>query len=284
MCVYTDRTLKLSGLRPIIHERVKGGWNVAIEFPEKRPKGTNPVYKGILGVALAIAEREAGEGKKGRLTNVREIVFFPELKHDTSAYSPGEVLDQGSYTVSGFSRFFRQTEYEQMNNSLYWAKKVGSFTTPNKVSDENNSNQFLVIQKDSDGNPLENTYPMRYMMVKGEWVPQVVYNLEVGRRALDGTPSRVEPKKILGKIIPTVSGVNAGTSGAFDPINGRGSKPTKAGFVYMPDWVKSAEEKVTDAQMGQLETKRADFEASKGYKSPKAEKFNGIKGLEKILA
>lgn len=307
MCVHTDLALKLSGMRSIAYEKVDKGWNVAIEFLEKRPKKANPVYQGELGQIVALAGRMS-EGT--RLDNVREIVFFPELKQPTEGFSEYQTVDRGSYTVKGFSKFFKQADYNEMFNSSRQAKLDGGFIYKMKKNDSDNDNDMMVIQKenasknvrkieqsaihpeffkgtkdenfklkaDIENGPspekidLETIYPMRYILKKGQWVPQVVHNLDTYHKPNSGIPSRTEPKK-LGVIVPVVSGEGAGVSGAWSPANAV-NRGKKSGFTYMPEYLKSTQEKVEEAQLGMIQEEKQAFEASKGVSVKMDSPFN----------
>ncbi len=236
----------------IAYEFVGNGWNVLVKFNEKRPKGTNPVYKGSLGILATLINKR----DDSRLTNVLEVVFFPLVDKATNGYDEYTVIDRGSYTVKGFSKFFRQAQYEDIKNSKRQARLDGSTIYRNKLSDDKNDNDFLVIQKenalknnrkveeslahpgyfrgtkddnykvinDIENGPapekvdLESIYPLRYILKNNQWVPQLVFNFDSYHKPLSGIPSRTESKP-LGKIIPVVSGERAGISGAWNPEN-----------------------------------------------------------------
>lgn len=270
MCVYTDLALKLSGLRPLAHERVENGWNVLVEFPEKRPKGKNPVYQGTFGMLAAISAR----GKESRLDNVRELVFFPDLKESSDGFMTGMTLDRGTHTVKGFSKFFKQAAYKEVFNSARQAKLDGGFIYREKLQDKDNDNEMMVIQKDTDGNPLETVYPLRYVLIGGTWTPQVVYNLDRNHQVNGGIPSRVEPKK-LGEIISTRSADNASIAGTWNPGNGINRNPGPKGkYLYMPEYLKGPEDRVETAQLAVIEETKEAYKAHKGYRSQVEQPFN----------
>lgn len=247
-----DLTLKLSGMVALAYEFVGNGWNVLCKFNEKRPKGTNPAYAGNLGILANLINKQ----DDSKLTNVLEVVFFPALDKSTDGYEEHTVLDRGSYTVKGFSKFFRQAAYEEIKNSQRQARLDGSLIYKNKLSDALNDNDFQVIQKenahknvrkaeeslahpgyfkgtkddnyksigDIENGPapekidLESVYPMRYILKNNQWVPQVVFNHANYYKPLQGIPSRTEPKK-LGNVVPVVSGEQASISGVWNPVN-----------------------------------------------------------------
>jgi hypothetical protein len=256
-----DISIKLSGMKALAFEYIKGGWSVLCEFAEKRPIKANPVFTGFFAKVAEIALSQS----KGRLTNAREVVFFPLLS-DTQGYMDGMVLDRGSYTVKGFSRFFRQADYDIMFNSPRQARLDGSFEYRNKRSDANNTNQFMVIQKenafktskkveisnkhssltfakgtkddnfklieDTENLPeapkvdLESIYPLRYVLSNGVWVPQVVFNFERFHKSMGGVPSPTKERP-KGTEVFSHSAANASIAGTWNPVNALNRHPDK---------------------------------------------------------